>query len=1245
MRYFERKRGVRLWGLLGGLACWGVLLVAVAGSAPGQVGAPTCGASAPPAAPAASTPVESVPGVPASPAALGAIQSAPAGSVPVAPDAGAATPGAGGPGTPAAAGGRIRGSAKAGAVALPGVAITAANTLTGKKYATTTDVTGAYEMAIPRNGRYVVRAELAAFASDTKEVLINAAGENGGLPVQVAEFGMQLASRVAEAAAAGEAQTARVAGAVGRGMQALSLSGGDQSAADASAGAGNAGAQMPTIAGLGGDVAATESVTVSGVAGQTNGLASFSEDEIRQRIGDAVAQMRAQGGGAGGDPTNAIVSALGGMMAGGGFGGTGGGGFGSGGFGGPGGGGRGGGGFGGFRNFNPTQTHGSLFYSGDQSALDAAPFSVSGRPVSNPGYSRNSYGATLAGSPYVPGLTKPSAKQFVFLNVTGAKNTSPEVLNGTVPTALERGIVTDANGNPVLDGNGNFTFTDPNFSRSTQVVNGMALPVTLYNPLVAGKPMFAGGTIPSADVSPEARALLRYYPLPNVSAPGTQGYNYQTVTTAGSNTTNASLRFVRNFGATPIGGSGGGRGGGGQGGRAPAGLRQNINFSGSYTHAASDQRNIFLPLGGATTSTGYSISGGYTIGRGRFTDSASLTWNRSHATTRNYFTNLGTDPGLAAGVLVGTPAIQANPFFASVPSLSFTNFTGLGNATPSENVNQTISLSDFVSYRHKKHNMRFGGDVRRLHADSIGGTNVQGAFTFTGYATEAPGTSTTTMQAPSGSGFADFLLGLPQQTSVQAGLNKTYLRENIFDWYAQDDYRVTGSTTLNFGLRYEYFGPYTEKNDRLSNLDHNVDFTAIAAVLPGHTGAFSGRFPRSLVNPDRTMYSPRFGFAYRVPEKVKAFKQTVMRGGYGLNFNTGQFGRFAQLLAFQPPFAITQTNIVGQQGCTSANLTLANGFGCSTVATQNNFGVDLNYRLGHVQIYNLGLQRTLAQGIVVNVDYNGSKGGELDIVRAPNRTATGLLTTTSQPFNYEDSLGFSRQNALAISVRKRQTKGISIQATYQYGHSIDDASSIGGGGTVVAQNDKDLVAEESNSAFDVRHRVTGNWVLELPFGPNRAFLSKGGFWSKTLDGFNLSGNYTFATGSYFSPRYVGTVGETATGANNSLRPDRNFGVPIAGAGSLRSWFNRAAFSAPANGFGTASRNSIEGPGTVSVNSALSRTFDFGETRSLEARVTAANVFNTVQYSGIDTVLNSATFGQVTGAAARRTVQVTARYRF
>ena len=96
------------------------------------------------------------------------------------------------PSAPVATGGTIKGSVKAGAVPLPGVSVTATNTLTGKKFTTTTDVTGAYEMTIPQNGRYVIRAELAAFALSTKEALLNATSHE-----QQADFAMVLASRAA----------------------------------------------------------------------------------------------------------------------------------------------------------------------------------------------------------------------------------------------------------------------------------------------------------------------------------------------------------------------------------------------------------------------------------------------------------------------------------------------------------------------------------------------------------------------------------------------------------------------------------------------------------------------------------------------------------------------------------------------------------------------------------------------------------------------------------------------------------------------------------------------------------------------------------------------------------------------------------------------------------------------------------------------------------------------------------------
>ena len=1163
---------------------------------------------------------------------------------------------------PAAQGGTIEGRVvagvvgKAGGVPLPGVAITATNTLKGKKYATSTDIDGAYAMAIPRNGRYVVRAELAGFAAATNEVVLSgveaqAAQQSITIVPKATDFGLELASR----AAADEVRQASGTGAV-QGLQGLSLSAGED-AADASKGSGNAGAALPTMAGVGDQ--ATDSVTVTGQTGQTNGLANFSEDEIRQRVEDAVAQGRASGMiPQGGDPTNAIVGMLGGMMGGGG----------GGGFGGPGGGGRGGrgGGSGAFRNFNPAQPHGSIFYQGGNSALNSAPWSPDLTPVANPSAYSNRYGVTIAASPYIPGLTKPNTKQFMFLNLTGQKNLNAFLATGRVPTALERA---------------------GNFSQSELGTGADAIPVTIYDPKTGMAlandtvPTVTGCAVAQTCIQPQAMALLSYYPLPNIPT-NVQGYNYQTVSNAGTNNVAINARYVRTLGggtATPFGnfGGGGGRRGGGSS-NAPPTLRQNINLSYNYSHSASDQRNIFLPLGGATESDGNAVNAGYTVSYGRLSNNASVTWNRLNAETRNYFTNTANDPSAAAGLTVPNDAGGfADPnFYNGLAAIDIQNFTTLSNTSPSNLINQTISFSDFVAWRKKKHNMRLGLDVRRVHADSIGGNTPLGSYSFTGYATASPTDQANgTGGQTSGDGFADFLLGLPQSTNIQAGLYKTYLRENVYDWYAMDDFRVASNWTLNYGLRYEYFGPYSEKDGRLVNL------TGVNGVTPATSGvecvtpdgvsyttpsgtvtcAVGGR--ASLVNPDRAMYAPRFGFAYRPKIAAKLLKDMVVRGGYGINYNTGQYAIFARSLSHQEPFSITQTNDVPTPtlanptptptGCvtntstTTANLTLANGFGCSTAeAIQNNYAVDKNYRLGMVQIYNLNIQKTIPWQIVLNIGYNGSMGRNLDVVGSPNGTPNGTTTPGVAPFDYEESGAASRSNQLVISAQKRQTKGIAMGVTYTYSHSIDNASGVGGAVGTPVQNLFNLAAEEGNSSFDQRHNLTGNFLYELPFGPNRALLNKGGMMAKVLDGFSLSGTFTIASGNYFTPQFTENQEEASSGNVYQQRPDRNFSQPLKGPGTVNEFFNKLAFTEPAPGqYGTASPGSIEGPGIVSVNASLSRTVSLGETRSFEARVTASNVFNTVQYSGISTDISSPNFGEVTSAAAMRALLVQARYRF
>jgi hypothetical protein len=148
-------------------------------------------------------------------------------------------------------------------------------------------------------------------------------------------------------------------------------------------------------------------------------------------------------------------------------------------------------------------------------------------------------------------------------------------------------------------------------------------------------------------------------------------------------------------------------------------------------------------------------------------------------------------------------------------------------------------------------------------------------------------------------------------------------------------------------------------------------------------------------------------------------KQTVVRAGYGINYNLAQYGTVIQNFAFQPPFAETATNTA-----TPSNfLNLANAFPDLAPGTvTNNFAVDPNYRLGSVQVWNLDVQRELRGGIVMNVDYNGSKGTRLDTERA-------LLIAGLQPFTYESSAGNSVFHSGSLRFRKRMAKGLGLSGT------------------------------------------------------------------------------------------------------------------------------------------------------------------------------------------------------------------------
>lgn len=1039
--------------------------------------------------------------------------------------------------TPAAqkSGGTIHGTAKSGNMPLPGVTVTAANTLTGKKVISSTDVDGAYSLTVPSNGRYVVRAELSAFGTATKETLINASS-----PIAQIDLDMVLLSRVPKPSQ----DAARTDG----GLPEIATAGPDNLRArqvnlqeSANLGENTPSASdtplqgMPALASA--QEATNDSVAVSGAMGQTQNFGQ-NIDDIRDRI----EEMRSRGD-----------LSQGGFMPGGPSGG--GSGFslsqgGGGGFGG--GGGRGGG------RFNVNSVHGSVFYNLGNAALDASPYSLNG-PADKPDYSSNRFGATIGGPLKIPKLFDAGKNTFFFLNIFGTRATNPYQGTTTVPTAAERA--------------GDISPT---------------LQITTINPVSA--------------------ALLNYIPLPNL--PGDR-LNYQYSTSGLSDSTNIAFRIMHNFGAAaPSRGNRGSRRG-----------RSNFNFGLNYTNGSSDLIRPFPSVAGTTNSQGFNANAGLTTSHNNWTNNFRVQFNQSKSTTTNLYAGIDN----IAGPL-RIPGISLAPGNWGIPNISFSSgYQGINDIAPAASRSRTLQFSDFIVRNYHKHNFRFGGDFRSMWTDISRNPNPRGTFLFS----ESNGI---------GNDFANFLLGLPAQETVQYAFNADAFHANSWDLFVTDDWKVRSNLTLNLGLRYEYVSPFSESNNQIANLAITPGFTTVVPVLPGQLG-----YPVALVHPDRNNWAPRIGIAW------KPFSKTVVRAGYGINYNIGQYRNIVQQLALNPglttaPFSFTQT----LTATPTAPLYIQNGFPTNGIVN-NTYGVDPNYRLGYVQLWNLNIQREISTSTVVNIGYTGSKGTALDMVRAPDPTVAGVA-----PFLWETSQGFSIMHAGSVRIRKRLQHGMAIGGTYTFSKSIDDASSIGGGATVVAQNDLDLSAERGLSSFNQTHRLTGDWTIDIPFGDGPKWLTGGGPLGQIIGGWEWNGSFTIASGLPFTAHVQGNSAALTRGANGSLRADYT-GAPVALANpSIAEWFNTAAFinqcTTDASGvqtcpLGTASRNTIIGPGTLVFNMSMSKNFPIRDMMAFEVRADATNIFNAPQYTSIDTVVNSRTFGQVIAVGSMRQIKMSMRFRF
>ncbi|MEX2661509.1 MAG: TonB-dependent receptor, partial [Vicinamibacterales bacterium] len=397
-----------------------------------------------------------------------------------------------------------------------------------------------------------------------------------------------------------------------------------------------------------------------------------------------------------------------------------------------------------------------------------------------------------------------------------------------------------------------------------------------------------------------------------------------------------------------------------------------MNAQVQYRRNDNEQNNVFPALGGASSGSSLSTPIGFNIRKGRTMHNVNLNFTRSTSGAQGKYAFVEDVAGNA-----GITGISTDPLNWGVPTLSFSSLTSVRDVSPNQRTDKRFTLGYTLTRPLRTHTFRVGGDFRMDQANSRSEANARGAYTFTGLYSSGGSAAA----RGGGLDFADFLLGLPQQATVEYGPGEIQMAGRSMSLFVQDDWRANTALTFNLGLRYELLWPFYEDNGHMANLDVPADFTAAAPVLSGQTGPFTGAFPSALLRADTNNLAPRAGLAWRVRPGL------IVRGGYGISYNSGSYATIAREMVSQPPFAVIDT----QLGTFGDPLTLQAAFaGSDADETKNNYGVDKDYALGLVQTWNADVSKDLRQVWNVGANYTHTRGTSLDIVRAPNRGPDGL---------------------------------------------------------------------------------------------------------------------------------------------------------------------------------------------------------------------------------------------------------------
>jgi hypothetical protein len=551
-----------------------------------------------------------------------------------------------------------------------------------------------------------------------------------------------------------------------------------------------------------------------------------------------------------------------------------------------------------------------------------------------------------------------------------------------------------------------------------------------------------------------------------------------------------------------------------------------------------------------------------------------------------------------------------DPYNFGLPTITVGPFAQLGadKGDPRQRVDTNWHYIDNISWKAGKHDIKFGYEFRRTSVSQIFNRTARGTLKF--------------------ATLDDFLAGMPDGGSQIAGNTDRNTFENSHAGYIQDSYRWKRNVTINLGLRYDYFGIIQDKQGNFTNIDPN-------------TGALIQVGQGRLYQPDYNNWAPRVSVAWDISGSGK----TVVRAGYGIFYDAFSQDLFEGHLPFNssfdpgPAYNGLGPNPISFASATGGVLTAGVPVYGFPSPMGDAFGVQQNIRTPYLQNFNLNLQQQVGRKTVLQVGYVGSNGHKLLRFRDINQPTQAQITAAdlgcdcindgflrhfqSSPFfyiNYEESSANSNYNALQASYRINDWHGLTSSLNYTWSHSIDDASDGEDYVPNASQPNNSQAPignNRGNSNFDVRNRLTWNFIYEFP-------NLKGSF-SKLTDGWGVNGivtaqsgqpfqlNYNFeddfdGSGEFFGrPDVIAPVHYNYSDPTNFLSLT-SFAVPCTPASSTS--FSGASSCTPGTRhFGNEGRNSLIGPHFRQFDFSLFKTTAITERLKLELRFEAYNLFN------------------------------------